>query len=191
MQCIGIMRCVFAWNKSSTHHNKQDMARAIEKRNFEMYHRVKFQSIIRGHHVYKSIWSPYAGEAIMTYPDDQPESLEYDKFAVGIYKIKEKEKDMEEQKELAGHVPVELSSLIYHFWNASSENRITVEVTGKRKREVGLVVRAKFNALTKDKKTARVLDKELFKMKTRYKSCLELMHQQKNVYLMFPIYNVL
>ena len=54
MQCNGIMRCVFAWNKSSTHHNKQDMARAIEKRNFEMYHRVKFQSIIRGHHVYKS-----------------------------------------------------------------------------------------------------------------------------------------
>ena len=97
------------------------MARAIEKRNFEMYHRVKFQSIIRGHHVYKSIWSPYAGETLMTYPDDRPEALEY-KFAVRIYKIKEKEKDMEEQKELVGHVPVELSSLIYHFLNASSEN---------------------------------------------------------------------
>lgn len=191
MQCNGIMRCVFAWNKSSTHHNKQDMARAIEKRNFEMYHRVKFQSIIRGHHVYKSIWSPYAGETLMAYPDDRPEALEYDKFAVGIYKIKEKEKDMEEQKELVGHVPVELSSLIYHFLNASSENRMTVEVTGKRKREVGLVVPAKFNALTKDKKTAKVLDKELFKRKTRYKSCLELIHQQKNVYRMFPIYNVL
>ena len=188
MQCNGIMRCVFAWNKSSTHHNKQDMARAIEKRNFEMYHRVKFQSIIRGHHVYKSIWSPYAGETLMAYPDDRPEALEYDKFAVGIYKIKEKEKDMEEQKELVGHVPVELSSLIYHFLNASSENRMTVEVTGKRKREVGLVVPAKFNALTKDKKTAKVLDKELFKRKTRYKSCLELIHQQKNVYRMFPIY---
>ena len=41
-------------------------------------------------------------------------ALEYDKFA-GIYKIKGKEKDMEEQKELVGHVPVDLSSLIYHF----------------------------------------------------------------------------
>ena len=35
-------------------------------------------------------------------------ALEYDKFA-GIYKIKGKEKDMEEQKELVGHVPVDLS----------------------------------------------------------------------------------
>ena len=82
-------------------------------------------------------------------------ALEYDKFAVGIYKIKGKEKDMEEQKELVGHVPVDLSSLIYHFLNVSPENRMTVEVTGKRKREVGLVVPAKFNALTKDKKTAK------------------------------------
>ena len=139
------------------------MARAIEKSNFEVYHRVKFQSIIRGHHVYKSIWSPYAGETLMAYPDDRPEALEYDKFAVGIYKIKEKEKDMEEKKELVGHVPVELSSLIYRFLNASSENRMTVEVTGKCKREVGLVVPAKFNALTKDKKTAKVLDKEFLK----------------------------
>ena len=98
------------------------MARAIEKRNFEMYHRVKFQSIIRGHHVYKSIWSPYAGETLMAYPDDRPEALEYDKSAVGICKIKEKEKDMEELKKLVGHVPVELSSLVYHFLNASSEN---------------------------------------------------------------------
>ena len=127
----------------------------------------------------------------MAYPDDRPEALEYDKFAVGIYKMKEKKKDTEEQKELVGHVPVELSSLIYHFLNASSENRMTVEVKGKRKREVGLVVPAKFNALTKDKKTAKVLDKELFKRKTRYKSCLELIHQPKNVYRMFPIYNVL
>ena len=127
----------------------------------------------------------------MGYPDDQPEALEYNKFAVGIYKIKEKEADMEEQKELVGHVPVELWSLIYHFLNASSENRMAVEVTGKRKREVRFVVPAKFNDLTKDKKTAKVLDKELFKRKARYKSCLELIHQQKNVYCMFPIYNVL
>ena len=88
------------------------MARTIEKRNFEMYHRVKFQSIIKGHHVYKSIWSPYAGETLMEYPDDRPEALEYDKFAVGIYKIKEKEKDIKEQKELVGHAPVELVSFI-------------------------------------------------------------------------------
>ena len=135
--------------------------------------------------------SIYPNTYLMAYPDDGPEALEYDKFAAGIYKIKKKEKDMEEQKELVGHVPVELSSLIYHFLNASSENRMTVEVTDKRKREVGLVVPAKFNALTKDKKTAKVLNKELFKRKTRYEPCLELIHQQKNMYRMFPFYNVL
>ena len=141
------------------------MAKAIEKRNFEMYHRVKFQSIIRRHYVYKSIWSPYAGETLMAHPDDRPEALEYDKSAVGIYKIKEKEKDIEEQKELVGHVPVELSNLIYHFFNASLENRMTVEVTGKRKREVGLVVPAKFNALTKDKKKRNFWTKNCLKGK--------------------------
>ena len=109
--------------------------------------------------------------------------MEYDKFAVGIYN------ENEEEKELIGHVPVELSSLIYHFLNASSENKLTVEVTGKRKREVGLVVPAKFNALTKDKKIAKVLDRELSKRKRRYISCFELKHQEKKLYRMFPVYN--
>ena len=130
-----------------------------------MYQRVKFQSIVRGHHVYKSIWSPYAGETLMAYPDGRPEALEYDKFAVEIYKIKEKEKDMEEQEELVSHVPVELSSLIYNFLNASSENRMTVEVTGKRKQEVGLVVPANFNALAKDKKQRKFWTKNCLKGK--------------------------
>ena len=158
------------------------MARALESRNFEVCHRVKFQSIIRGHHVYKNVWSPYVGEVLLANLDDRPEALEYDKFAVGIYN------ENEGEKELVGHVPVELSSLIYHFLNASSENKLTVEVTGKRKREVGLVVPAKFNALTKDKKIAEVLDRELSKRKRRYISCFELKHEEKKLYRMFPVY---
>ena len=65
---------------------------------------------------------------------------------------------------------------------------MTVEVTGKRKREVGLVVPAKFNALTKDKKIAEVLDRELSKRKCRYISCFELKHEEKKLYRMFPVY---
>ena len=72
---------------------------------------------------------------------------------------------MEEQKELVGHVPVELSSLIYHFLNTSSENRMTVEVTGKRKREVGLILPAKFNALAKDQKQRKFWTKNCLKGK--------------------------
>ena len=61
---------------------------------------------------------------------------------------------------------------------------MTVEVTGKRKREVGLVVPAKFNALTKDKKIAEVLDRELSKRKRRYISCFENM-KKKNCIVCF------
>ena len=66
--------------------------------------------------------------------DERPEALEYDKFALGIYNLYNENEGRE--KKLVGHVPVELSSLIYHFLNASSENKFTVEVTGKTKREV-------------------------------------------------------
>ena len=89
---------VFLHGRSLLHiTNKQDMARAIEKRNSEMYHRVKFQSI-RGRLVDKSIWSPYARETLMAYPDDQLEVLEYDKFAVGIYEIYKKKKIWKNRK---------------------------------------------------------------------------------------------
>ena len=89
---------------------------------------------------------------------------------------------------MVGHAPVEFSSLLYHFLQASAENCIYVEVIGKRKREVGLAVPAKYNAFTRNKKIAVVLDDELAKRKNLYKSYLELKHQRKNIYRMFPVY---
>ena len=55
--------------------------------------------------MYKNVWSPYVGEVLLANLDDRPEALEYDKFAVGIYNENE-----EGEKELVGHVPVELES---------------------------------------------------------------------------------
>ena len=78
---------------------------------------------------------------------------------------------------MVGHAPVEFSSLLYHFLQASAENCINVEVIGKRKREVGLVVPAKYNTFTRNKKMTMVLDEELAKHKKLYKSCLELKYQ--------------
>ena len=89
---------------------------------------------------------------------------------------------------MVGHVPVEFSSLLYHFLQASAENCMNVEVIGKRKRDVGLVVPARYNAFTRNKKIAMVLDKERAKRKKVYKSCLEPKHQRKNIYRMFPVY---
>ena len=52
-------------------------------------------------------------------------------------------------------------SLLYHFLQASTENCINVEVIGKRNRKIGIVVPAKYNAFTKNKKIAMRLDEEL------------------------------
>ena len=75
-----------------------------------------------------------------------------------------------------------------NFLQASEENRLIVQATGKRKREVGLVVPAKFTAFTKELRIARILQKELltvellntiilnlkilFFMKINYQCCL-------------------
>ena len=151
--------------------------------NLENHASNKVSKPYRGHHVYKNVWSPYKGETLIAQPDNRDEAQENDKYAVGIYK-----KNDDGSKELVGHAPVEFSSLLYHFLQASAENCINVEVIEKRKREVGLVVPAKYNAFTRNKKIAVVLDEELAKCKKLYRSCLELKHQRKNIYRMFPVY---
>ena len=60
-----------------------------------------------------------------------------------------------------------------------------VTVTGKRKREIGLVVSAKDDCYTNDKRTSSVLDEEIKKRKAKYKT-LEIHHQKKHVYRKFP-----
>ena len=104
----------------------------------------------------KNVWSPYIGETLIAHPDNREEAQEYDKYAIGIYR-----KNNDGSEELVGHAPIELSSLLYHFLQASAENCVNVEIIGKRKREVGLVVPAKYDALTKNKKISMVLEKEL------------------------------
>jgi len=51
--------------------------------------------------------------------------------------------------------------LLKNFLEANAEKRLLAEVTGKRKREVGLVVPAKFAAFTTELRIARTLDREL------------------------------
>ena len=62
---------------------------------------------------------------------------------------------------LVGHVPIELSRLLYHFLNTETENKLIAVVSGKRKREIGLVVPAKFTAMTTRKKFAEILMEKL------------------------------
>ena len=58
-------------------------------------------------------------------------------------------------KELVGHLSIELSMLFGNFLKAADTNRIIAEVVGSRKREAGLVVPAKYTALTKELKIAQ------------------------------------
>ena len=92
-------------------------------------------------------WSPYDGETLIAQLDNRDEAQENNKKAICIYK-----KNDDGSKELVGHAPVEFSSLSYRFLQASAENCINVEVTEKRKREVGLLVPARYNAFARKKR---------------------------------------
>ena len=72
------------------------------------------------------------------------------------------------KKTLVGHVPIELSRLMKNFLEANTENKLVAQVTGKRKREIGLVVPAKFSAFTTDLHLAKILKTELSKRALKY-----------------------
>ena len=72
---------------------------------FDVCYEVEFSSVIRGHHVYKVAWSPIIGESLACGKDDRKEAKEHDEYAVGTY--------LEAANKLVGHVPMELSFLIF------------------------------------------------------------------------------
>ena len=97
----------------------------------------------------------------MTAPDKREEALSYDEFAIGVYKG-------EKCSLLVGHVPIEISSLSYHFLKKSSESKVIVKITGKTERQIGLVVSANFVYITKDKNCSIIFEAELEKRKTMF-----------------------
>ena len=75
----------------------------------------------------------------------------------------------------------------YIFITQDPENKIKAVITGKRQREVGLVVPAKFIFTTRNKRYSEVLEKELLKRKTKFPS-VTLKFKQKGVYRQFPYF---
>ena len=71
---------------------------------------------------------------------DREEVLSYDKHAMGVFR---------KNATLAGYIPIELSNLIDYFLTDAKENFASTAVVLPRKHEVGLVVPAKFTAVTK------------------------------------------
>ena len=142
------------------------MARTNNNFVFSMAYEIKFKAAIRRHHVYKTTWTPVLEEVLICKKDNCEEAKEFDVNAVGVYKVKISPEG--ENLDLAGHVPVELSRILAGFLAASETNSLTVKVCGKRKREVGLVVPGCFQARTKRKKVAEILNTEIKRIKERY-----------------------
>ena len=87
---------------------------------------------------------------------------------IGVYRIT-KQLDVANQKKiLVGHVPIELWRLMRNFLEANTENKLVAQVTGKRKREIGLVVPPKFSVFTTDLHLAKILKTELRKRALKY-----------------------
>ena len=68
---------------------------------------VQFISVIyvRGHHIYKSVWTPALEEKLICHKDDHKEAKQHDEYAIGTY-LK-----ANTGRELVGHVPMEPSYL--------------------------------------------------------------------------------
>ena len=61
------------------------------------------ESVVRGHHIYKRVWSPTIGEVLQL---SREERNEHDRFAVCLLKP---------GAVTVGHVPRDLSRKIWHF----------------------------------------------------------------------------
>ena len=154
------------------------MARIMRVQEFEMVYQILFGTNIRGQHVYKDIWHPTLSEFLNIKFNTREDARDYDKHALGIYA----------DETLVCHVPIELSSLLHFFLEADEQNRPICQVIGKRKREVGQVVPAKFFAFSKNKRLAETLGREMKKRKELL-TYFELTYEPEFVKIMkFPLF---
>ena len=138
------------------------MSRTIAGTPFTLCYKTEATSIIRGHHVYQEVWDATIGEMLEAATNDREETKEYDKYVFGLYK-----KDI-----LVGHIPIEISSLCFHFIHQDPGNKIKALTTGKRQREFGLVVPAKLIFITNNKRFSirertRQTEEQIFHLLTK------------------------
>ena len=81
---------------------------------------VQFTSVIRGHHIYKSVWTPTLGQKLNCREDDRKEAKQHVDYAIGTYL------EANTGSEPVGHVPMEFSYLIYTFLRAYDDNEVSV-----------------------------------------------------------------
>lgn len=111
------------------------------------------ESVVRGHHVYKSTWTPEIGQTLQTAAE---EANREDRYAVSVTL----------SGQIVGHIPREISKTCWYFIHHNGS--IEGEVTGKRKLSTvpgkGLEVPCKYNFRGKPaliKTLTKLLVKEL------------------------------
>ena len=136
-----------------------------------MMYKIDFTCGIRGHHAYKTNWTPVLNEKLDCKKDNREEALGNNKHSIGVYR---------KDGTLVSHVPVELSRLIDYFVKSIEGNFVAAVVAGPRKRKVGLVVPANFSAFTHDLRVATILLAEILKIKKKY-SHFELAYTEAKI----------
>jgi len=109
----------------------------------DSYH---MESVVHGHHSYKNVWTPFVGEVLHV---EQEAHNPEDRFAVAVLKTG-----------IVGHVPREISRIVWYF--IEHNGTVSCEVTGHRKRGIGLEVPCRYTFCAK-KKLIRQLQKKLDK----------------------------
>ena len=100
------------------------------------------ESIIRGHHIYKSIWNPIIGEELEVYRE--PDNV-HDRRAVCVKK----------SGAIVGHVPCEISRVLGKFIRHGGT--VSCRVSGSRQLGHGLEVPCTYVLAGKKKLVAKVL----------------------------------
>jgi len=81
-----------------------------------------WEMVIRGHHIYKAIWTPVINEILSLSQEHE------DPFAVSVIK----------DGDIVGHVPREVSRIVWHF--IEHDGIVDCQVSGRRKHGKGLEV---------------------------------------------------
>lgn len=97
---------------------------------------LQLDSCIRGHHVYKTIWTPSLGESLSLKSES---GNSHDRFAISVLK----------DEHIVGHVPREVSQFFFYFMQHNGT--ITVKVTGHRRYGRGLEVPCVYTLTVKPK----------------------------------------
>ena len=95
--------------------------------------------------------------------DRRNETVECNENTIGVYLWAEEGK----KSGLVGHLLMELSKLLKHFFDAEKKNMLIVTVIAKRKREVGFVIPDQHQQ--KKKEIIDVLSSEFVKKKEKQK----------------------